>query len=242
MGNWSLVRLTGQFSTLTNATNFGHNFNVHYWMKYTPTKLDHWKEPPKLDWHERVIRKEFHNTVWFEYEMNMYTLKPQSNTLIVWSRRYIEAYNKAYNLPQGWLQMKGSSQLLDLHGAPVSPAKLGFASENFSKAHIVRNYLKNHGGMLHIEVHDIPSIALPLGQNEHLERVLLFNVGVEGGGLKVRAEQHLIVNAHAAQGTWTQNFTLAQQTQWATNGLNKIPTPATYIAPSAPSFSDGECW
>jgi len=245
MGTWSLESLTGRYSPLNTSTNFGHNFYANYRMKYTADAFGRFVEPPKLDWHEKVIKAELDAREWHEYELNMYTLKPQSKTLEVWCRRYIEAYLKAFGMPSASAQsgMKGSSTLLDKNGQPVQGQKLqANLTDSGKQADAVRSYLKRHGGILAIEIHDIPSLALPLGANRHTQRLLIFNVGVEGMPLHVQAEQYLEADANRPQSTWTQEFLMTWGKTWSSRGLRKVPPPPNLVTPLAPVFRAGECW
>jgi len=243
MGVWTLDRLAGRFSSLINANQFGHNFYADYRLSYKPSTFDSWVETPRLDWHERIIKLDYATNKWWELEVNYYVVKPQSATYLVWGRRYIEAYNAAAGLTSSVIGLKGSSRLLDKAGMAVPVAKLGLNKvAPQDKAAAVRSYLKKHGGILALEIHDIPNITLPLSPNEHTDRYLMFNVGVEGGGLKLKAEQHLHVDVNTAQGTWTHEFSLDWRAQWATRGLTKEAPPANLVTPNAPMFSNGECW
>jgi hypothetical protein len=188
MGNWTLESLNGTSDPLNRPT-FGTNFRAHFELRYTPSVPEKFVETPKLDWHEKIHMKKHHKNEWWEFETNMYTHNPSSNTLMVWTRRYIEAYNSAANLRSTAINMKGSSKLLDKRGEAVPVEELGAnITDDNTKADAVRNYLKKHGGILAIEIHDIPSINIPRG-NEHKERLLVFNCGIEGGNLRLQAER-----------------------------------------------------
>lgn len=242
MGTWTLESLNGTSDPLNGAT-FGTNFRAHYKLRYTPSPMfDKFVEPPKLDWHEKIHMKEHHKNEWWEFETNMYEHNPCSNSLLVWPRRYIEAYNNAASLPVGSINMKGSSKLLDKRGTPVPVKALGAnIMDNGKRADAVRNYLKHHGGYLVIEVHDIPSINIPTG-NEHKERLLIFNCGVEGGGLRLQAEQYLDVDGGRPQGTWVRRFNMTWKESWSTYGFNKVTTPIGVSNIRPPAFGTGECW
>jgi hypothetical protein len=240
MGNWTLESLNGTSDPLNGAT-FGTNFRAHYKLKYTPTMFDKFVETPRLDWHEKIHMKEHHKNEWWEFETNMYTHNPASVTLLVWPRRYVEAYHTAAGIPSG-VNMKGSSKLLDKRGSPVPIKDLGLnITDAGKKADAVRNYLKKHGGYLSIEIHDIPSINIPTG-NEHKERLLVFNCGVVGGGLRLKAEQYLNVDAAQPQATWGRRFNMTWMESWSTLGFNKVQVPAGVGAPRTPAFMTGECW
>ena len=241
MGKWTLEALNGTSDPL-NAPTFGTNFRAFFKLRYTPNMFDTFVETPKLDWHEKIHMKEHHKGEWWEFETNMYTHNPSSNTLMIWTRRYIEAYNAANNLPSDSMNMKGSSKLLNKNGLPVAGRELGQNINNSQqKADAVRSYLKKHGGILQIEVHDIPSINIP-ANNEHKERLLVFNCGIEGGGLRLQAEQYLDVIGGQPQTSWTRRFNMTWKESWATTGLRKVPTPVGVSGVRPPTFLPGECW
>jgi len=245
MGTWTLEGLAGGFTPLITADAFGHNFRVSYKMRYKPSTFDKFVEPPILDWYEQVKKKDHLAGEWHEYEMNMYALKPQSYTLMVWGRRYVEAYNHAAKLPRGVDKMKGSSMLLDKKGNPVPLSALGgkVVADANKKSDLVRSYLKSNGGILQIEIHDVPAITLPLGPGEHVERLLIFNVGIVGGGMRVRAEQYLHVNQATLQGTWGHVFHMGHSQTWSTRDCpRKVAAPLNLVTPMAPAFSAGEVW
>jgi hypothetical protein len=187
--------------------------------------------------------KEHHNGEWWEFETNMYTHNPTSRTLLIWPRRYVEAYNHANGELYSAAGGMGSCQLLDKDDQPVSVNDLG---QNINgeeqRADAVRSYLRRNGGILLIEIHDIPSINLPTG-NEHKERLLVFNCGIEGNDdLRLKAEQYLDVDAATGQNQWQREFNMTWQKSWATRGLNKVDPPAIVSNPRVPTFAGGEVW
>ena len=243
MGNWTLEGLTGGFTALNTASNIGHDFRVTYKLRYRPTMLDKFTEPPKLDWYEWVKKKDHLAGEWHEYEGNQYAVKPNSYTLQIWNRRYIQAFNTAARLPKPNHKTKGNSTLLDKAGHPVPLAKLGGrpVTDEKTQADLVRGYLKSNGGVLQIEIHDIPSITLPLGVGEHTERLLLFNVGVVGGAMRVKAEQYMHVNQATLPTTWSQVFHMNYSQTWSTRDVpKKVAPPAGLVTPMAPAMGPGE--
>lgn len=235
MGTWTLDGLKSNSTPLDNADNFGHNFRVTLTMKYTPKLGTGFSEPPRLDWYERVMKKEFATMEWHEYEMNQYALKPTSKTTLVWCRRYWDAYCRAAGGTSDAL-MKGSSRLRSKDGKPVPIAELRAGlTKPKDQAKAVRDYLKSNGGFLDIEIHDIPSISNPRAATTNTERLLIFNIGVEGNNnLRLRAEQHLKVNGAEPKASWTQSLKVGtgQGHTWATRGFQKVPAPANLTTPS----------
>lgn len=248
MGTWTLESTKNNVTPLDTTTNYGHNFRVTFTMKYTPKLGAGFTEPPRLDWHERVMKKDLTAQEWHEYELNMYTLKPQSLTLNIWSRRYWDAYCRAAGGASDPLgRVKGSSRLRAKDGRSVPLTELGAGlTEPKDQVRAVREYLKSKGGFLDIEIHDIPSIALPLSPNTSTERLLIFHVGVEGNNnLRLHAEQYLKVSSAEPKARWTQSLKVGagQGHTWATTGLKKVTAPANLTTPLLPVFTkDVEYW
>lgn len=165
----------------------------------------------------------------------MYALKPASKTLVVWARRYWEAYCRAAGGTCEEL-MKGSSRLRAKDGKPVALSELGAGrTKPEDQVKAVREYLKANGGFLDIEIHDIPSISLPLAPTESTERLLTFNVGVEGNNNnRVRAVQYLKVDATKPKAQWVQSFKVGagQVHPWVITGLTKVAAPANLTTSS----------
>ena len=136
----------------------------------------------------------------------MYKHKPGSPTVAVWGQRYFRAYLDAHHMPYASATAKGHAKLLDKSGMPVPGAKLGTHVGMDAQNKAVKNYLKHHGGMLEIEVHDIPGISLVPGNTRNIERVLIFNCGVTGMGPRVPCWQHIKIDTTQPRHTWTRNF------------------------------------
>jgi hypothetical protein len=235
------MSLNATSSTLDGET-YGHNLNAYFKLRYTPATFEKFVEPPRLDWHEKICMKEHHKGQWWEFETNMYTHNPSSKTLLVWPSRYVAAYASAGG--GAWMN-KGSAKLLDKQGMPVGLDKLGRNHAGAAaQADAVRSYLKTKGGILLIEVHDVPAITTTnLDADEHKERLLIFNCGLEGNaGLRVRAEQYLDVDAAKPRAAWKREFKMAWGTTWATRGLSKVAVPPLVGNPRPATFMAGECW
>lgn len=241
MGTWNLIGLTG-IDTPLNGTPvspqlFGHNIRVTFRLKYTSSTFGPFTESPSLDWHERFMMKHHHSGQWWEFEHNMFELKPGSKTFESWTGRYFAAYDNAGGVNS---LEKGSSKLFNKHGAPVGINDLGRnISGNKEKADAVRAYLKKHGGILEVQVHDIPGINER--PNEHNERLLIFNCGlVGGGGMRFRGEQYLDVNAAVPKHSWGRTFKIGGGHTWTTRGLTKIAAPANVSTPGEQVMFPGE--
>lgn len=203
MSSWTLVSVNGVVTPLNMGENFGHNFKVTFRLKYTASTLGSWKEMPGLEWNEIITMKEHDSREWWEFRTNMYAHNPSSKTLLIWPQRYLRAYGAAHNEPS---MEKGSARLLKSNGQPVTAQELGRATTNADKTKKVQEYLKKHGGLMDIEVHDIPSILKPApGETMHKERMLIFNCGLAGGGPRYQGWQYLEVDSATLPSAWRQD-------------------------------------
>jgi hypothetical protein len=241
MGTWTLKSIKGSFSDFDTAELFGTNVYVTYQLQYTPSMIDRFVEPPKLEWLETIMMNEHHKNEHWVFQTNMYTHNPMSKTLEIWPKRYIEAYNDVSNAP---FSGKGYAKLLSKLGMrlPYGALKSGITN-NSKKADEVRNYLKRNGGMLEIQIHDIPSINKPAPtDNTHKERLLNFDCGIVGGGQRYRAQQYLNVVAGQPVQNWERKFQLNWPLGFKSTGLNKVPAPGSVSNPRQAVFFDGEIW
>lgn len=204
MGNWSVISVAGRQTDL--AEPFGNNFWVNIRIKYTPSMIGSFTEPPILAWDETIMVINHDVGERWEFVGNMYEHKPGSPTMAVWGQRYFRAYLHAKGTPYVTHNSKGHSKLLDKNGVPVPGAALGNHADKNAQNKAVQDYLKKHGGILEIEVHDIPGIAVQAGKTKDIERVLIFNCGVQGQGPRVKAWQHLKVNSSQPRTAWHRRF------------------------------------
>lgn len=204
MGTWSVQSCQGSATPLDSP--FGHNFLVRIRMKYTPARIGKFVEPPILAWDEVIQFNDYGDGTRWEFAGNMYKHKPGSPTVAVWGQRYFRAYLDAHRTPYSSPTAKGHSKLLDNGGMPVPGAKLGTHATKEAQNAAVRDYLKRNGGILQIEVHDIPGITVTPGKARDIERVLIFNCGVVGMGQRVKCWQHLRINTSQPQTSWVRNF------------------------------------
>lgn len=242
MGTWALQSVTATCSDFETSELYGTNFIATYRLKYSSSLVGSYQEPPRLDWHETIMMNEHHKAQTWVFVANMYAHNPLSKTLEIWAKRYIEAYNAAKGIA---FAGKGHAKLFDKKGVAVPGDKLPAKTEAAGKADAVRSYLKSNGGILEIKIHDIPSINKPkVGEAAtHKERLLLFNVGVEGGGTHVKAYQHLIVNSAQPASAWTRRHGMGWTVSGLkTSGLAKVAPPAQVSNPRQPVFTSGECW
>jgi len=241
MGKWTLQTVNATCSNYDTGELFGSNFIATFRLKYSPSAFSKFKETPLLDWNETIMMNEHHKGEHWVFNTNMYKHNPLSKTLEIWAKRYIAAYDSARGAP---FFGKGHSKLFDKNGMPVQAQALRQAADPKGKADAVRHYLKAHGGILEIQIHDIPSINKPKPADAtHKERLLSFNCGVEGGGPRVKAYQYLVVNSAQPTHQWVRRCQLG----WGmaglkTSGLRPVPPPPQVANPRPPVFVSGECW
>lgn len=245
MAHWSLESVRALTQPYDTTELFGNHVIVNFRLKYSTSGLGggKFKEPPPLDWHEVIMMNEHHKKESWVFATNMYRHNPLSKTLIVWARRYIAAYDQANGTPDAL--MKGSSLLTDTNGRPIAIDKLGKGLlDADKKADAVRSYLKKNGGLMFIEIDDIPSINIPTAPS-FKERLLIFNCGIEDEGLGPRAKviQYLSVDSAKPKGSWTRRVDLSHtMTGLKTSGLKIVQPPALVADPRTPVFGPGEAF
>ena len=233
MGTWTLESISASSSDL-NGNVFGSNFQVKLRMKYAGGLFGKFTESPSLDWHEQFTTLWHHDNTYWKFEANMFSHKPGSGTFQAWARRYSEAYNYATGQPKGI--SKGNVKLFDLKGNKLGKNaiinKPGLSMPQKSEA--TREYLKKNGGILEVEVHDIPGITVSGGGGKHVERLLLFKCGLVGGAKFVTAMQYLNVNTSNPENTWEREFKTSSFSRMdqPTRGLTEIPTPSDVGQPN----------
>lgn len=230
MGKWTVESVVGVGSPLNTATEFGTNWKVTYRIKYTPSTFGAFVEPPKMAWDEVILYADHAKGEYWDFNGNMYTQKPDSPTMEVWAQRYFRAYLHAHNTPFApafGRVAKGYSRLFDLRGTAVPGASLGRHVGEAAQNKAVQDYLKRHGGILEIQVHDIPNVIKPtVGKAKLVERVLIFNCGVTGMGPRAKGWQHIKMDSARPEASWTYQFqTAGSAPGLKTSGLRKVPDP-----------------
>lgn len=238
MGNWSVVSVNSSNAHLNNSKDYGTTWKVTYRLKYTPSFIaDKFVEPPKLAWDETILYNDYTKGEHWNFNGNLYTRKPDSPTMAVWAQRYFRAYLNAHNQTFTGFNAKGSSKLLDKNGAPVQGKHLGTHMGENKQNQAVIEYLKRYGGQLEIEIHDVPNVIKPTpGKPKHVERVLIFDCGVEGGGPRAKGWQHIIVDSSKPESSWTYNFQAGNTNApgLKTTGLKTVPNavPQSTLLPT----------
>jgi len=238
MGKWTLEDISGSSTDLNPGETFGTNWKLKMKLKYTANLLGKWTESPQLNWHERFTTLWHHQGTYWTFEHNMFDLKPTSPTFHAWSMRYIDAYNFVTgNYHQGY---KGSVTMHDVNGRVINNTAMGKKTglTDPQKAEATRSYLKSNGGILEVEIHDVPAIGIKT-KGKHVERLLLFECGL-AGGRHISAMQYLDVNTDNPQDTWKREFKISSFSRMDQphHGLRLIPTPLD-VATAKPGLNPG---
>lgn len=238
MGNWSVQSVTSRHSALNSNKEYGTNWYVTYKLKYDASRFGSFVEPPKMAWDEVILYNDYEKGECWTFSGNFYTQKPDSPTMSVWAQRYFRAYLQAHNTPFVAFggKQKGHSKLFNKNGQPVTAKELGTHTGEAQQNKAVQDYLKKNGGILEIEVHDIPNVIKPTpGKNKNMERVLIFNCGVTGMGPRAKGWQHIKMDSSQPDNTWTYNFQTGGTAPGVkTTGLRTVvdPTPKGNLLPT----------
>jgi hypothetical protein len=225
MGQWSVVSVNSRHTPLNTSREYGTNWYVTFRIKYTPSRIGSFVEPPKMAWDEVILFVDNEKGEYWEFKGNMYTRKPDSPTMAVWAQRYFRAYLDAHKAPfTDAGREKGHSKLFDNNGTPVQGITLGTFADRAGQNKAVQDYLKRHGGILEIEVHDVPNVLKPsMGKAKRVERVLVFDCGVTGMGPRAKGWQHIKMDSTQPESKWTYNFQTAGSAPGVRiTGLRKI--------------------
>lgn len=243
MGQWTVLSVSSRHEPLDDAKSFGTNWYVTYRLKYTPSTFGSFVEPPKMAWDEIIMFVDHGKSEYWEFSGNFYERKPDSPTMAVWAQRYFRAYLNAHRQPftGSFGESKGHSKLFDAKGIPVTPQALGTHPTIDAQNKAVQKYLKDRGGMLEIEIHDVPAVLKAPGPSgrKNVERVLIFNCGVEGGGQRAKGWQYIKMDTSEPKTSWTYNFQTAGSAPGVkTTGLKKVPDPT----PQSDLLPTGGIW
>jgi hypothetical protein len=222
---WSLDNLwISEESLITSPRQFGHNLKVTFLLRYTPVPNNPYVETPFLRWKEKIVMLDHTSRQRWDATRDQARYAPDSATLIAWIRRYIMGHTADHF-------RKGSVSLLDNQRHLVQFIVRG-EIDDAAKAESVRNYLDTYGGYLQIELHDIPSLGIPLqGTVFDRERLLLIDCGIAGRPRGIFWSQHLRMSSAVPQQQW-------QRQSWRSWPLVDLPTPPGFslvLAPTGPS-------
>lgn len=239
---WVVLSVVGQHVPLNTVKELGTEWRVTFRLQYKPSTFGSFVETPQLAWDEAILYNDYIKKETWSFTGNFYKRKPDSPTMAVWAQRYFRAYLNAKGTPYEAFgnKQKGYSKLYDLNNNPVSIQALetveGFDKQNRA----VQDYLKKNGGILEIQVHDVPSVFKPVGgAHKKIERVLAFNCGVTGFANRARGWQHISIDSNVAESSWLYNFqTIESAPGLKTSGLSVVPDPT----PSGNLLPEGGIW
>ncbi|MDI1444689.1 hypothetical protein [Polyangium sp. 6x1] len=269
MGRWSLENITIFATNRTSAEVFGHNVHALFRMRYDASRLSRFHETPRLVWHEHIICMEIRrrpspagdaagadvitsvaahteeSRTWWEVSVDQYARNPGSPNFAPWIARYREGYRSAVGMPGSVI--RGGAQLFHRRGGDANPRTQNVNTAD-DQAEASRRYLGKKGGILTIEIHDVPSIGLS-GEWDVKERYLFFTLGVQGGTVWRRVRQHLRVDKSLPPDLWTRTLEVEPlepgvQPAWETNvdttGFTRVDPPAHLTQVNQPLLVGGE--
>lgn len=172
---WSLTNVNLKNTNSDTAINAGSAIYVTFTFTYTnmPSKKA-FTESPWLQWNEKIKRRT-NNEIW-EFEHDMYVIKPKSPTFFSWRNRYIEAYHYAQAADK--TAFNGNVKFFDKTGKPLSSQEIGKTDDQEQMALNVKNYLAEQGGILEVTIIDVPSVS----KREELtinDRIVNFSIGFD---------------------------------------------------------------
>lgn len=221
MGQWSLMSATPSISDRNDV--YGHYFEITFRLKYTTSMIGRFTESPILEWKETITMIEESNDTWWFAEFDQFGRLPDSPTFAQWTYRYCLAYDA---LTLGNYAANQPSRLYDKNGGKLPPNTFLKVRSNKDRADAVRNYLKRNGGILEVRVKDSPGINKPKDNMVKKHRILTFDCGLRGMGLRVKAVQTLHVQG-MIENQWTRSCILSEISYpYKTNRLDRIAAPA----------------
>lgn len=250
MGLWNVDYIRASTSQPLNGVNFGNEFGVSFYLRYTPEtswlrRKDKFEETPKLEWIETITMKESggqfdgmaRTPQFWEFHTDMYQHNPSSPTLKTWRLRYLLAYMHVANEPSNIPRMSGKSfvQMMSVGSGLITLNELGgLQQDDFSKAEAVRNYISKNGCQMIIHLHDVPAIVT---NNDFgvKERLLKFDIGVQGHASRIRAYQYLKITRDLPEAQWQREFKessdIPQNLQPQPGGHGQALAPAMVSTP-----------
>jgi hypothetical protein len=218
MAHWSLDDLSIATPLPLNGATYGHEFSVVFRLRYTvtatlsgafrrtPVALQN--ETPRLEWNETITMKETSPVPaapqFWRFETDMYRHNPGSPSIAAWRKRYVMAYRHIAHQPAP-ARVNGSVKIWSSSNRILTIADLGGPqNDEPGQALAVRNYVAQNGCIMVITLTDTPAISRTTTGRK--ERLVEFDIGVQGGGRRVRAYQYVNLNSGLAEGAWTRDF------------------------------------
>ena len=222
MAHWSLVNMTTpQIGIRKDA--FGNLFKITFTVKYNnnPLGLGQFVEMPRLEWKETITMLLKNTKEWWTVEFDQYARCSGSSTFLSCMNRYKDAY---YYVRGGSNAAPDITKLISKNGTPIPKDTFPSGKDKGIAADIARDYLKRNGGILEFTIQDTTAILLPTA-DEHKERFLTFDCGIQGLGQRAIAYQHMIVDGSKPQSEWYRVCQLGQPPGYKITGLKKIEAP-----------------
>ncbi len=222
MGKWNLLDIKSSYNLLDGDNRWGTNLKVTLRLLYKPKLLGKFVEPPLLDWYETIITLDHVNKEYWVWHGNLYKINPTSNTLKAWCLRWPIAYGFATKAP--FYLSKGYVKLYTKNGFQLKGGQIKAGLSNpVKKTEAVRKYLQKNGGILEVQIHDIPSFGISKSRIKNEERLLNFNCGIVGNPMKFQGQQYLKMFSSEPKNTWISEFTPGWPKSIKTTGFRKIP-------------------
>ncbi|GDX52930.1 hypothetical protein LBMAG27_19770 [Bacteroidota bacterium] len=227
MAHWSLENIsTAKISN--RPDEYGNYFEITFTLKYhnNPLGVGQFVEMPRLEWKETITMLEKNKKQWWTVEFDQYERNPASKTYNNCRYRYKQTY---YCVMGGDISTPGITKLKSKNGTKIPTDTFPKGKENGEAANIVRDYLKRNGGILEFTIKDTPAILRPKTPDDHKERFLTFDCGIQGLGSRVIAYQHLIVDGSKPESAWYRDCKTGQPPGYKITGLTKVSAPADVV-------------
>lgn len=225
MGMWTLMSARPDIRPRNDV--YGHYFAVKFKLKYSPSLMGSFAEMPRLEWKETITMIESRAGTWWQHVVDQYARDPNSQTFISWVSRYSWAHDAVRQQKYGPDDMVS---FYDKNGNRLKRDDFPRIESSKEQADFVRNYLKKHGGIMEVLVVDKPGINKPTDTTTHKRRILTFDCGLRGAGIRVAAYQDLTVDGAQPETNWKRECVLQSISQpYSTMGLNKVQAPADVL-------------
>lgn len=225
MGNWTLMSARPDIRPRNDV--YGHYFAVKFKLKYSPSHFGSFAEMPRLEWKETITMIESRAGTWWQHVVDQYQRDPNSQTFISWVCRYSFAHDAVRQQKYG---ADDAVSLYDKNGGKIQRDAFPRLESSKDQADFVRNYLKKHGGIMDVMVVDKPGINKPTDTTILKRRILTFDCGLRGSGMRVAAYQDLTVDGALPETGWKRECVLQSiSPPYSTTGLNRVQPPSDVL-------------
>jgi hypothetical protein len=231
MGRWTLTNIGADTSNL-DGESFGHRFIVTFVIRYDPVAGEGFTELPRLDWSETITVKDWltqpRPTYWKFDADNLYARKPRSPTFGPWEH-WLTLAHHSVRTGAGHevtlLQLNGQRITADVPWSANQSVPWNTQYDTASQDEAVRRYLQAYGGLLRIQIRDVPSLGVPRGVAVQKERLLQFDCGLVGSPQRVRAAQRLYVDTRQHRAHWHRQMGAHDAFTLSLTGFDRVFTP-----------------